>query len=282
MNALVNDQVDRLYSWLEGQAQVSLFHFTSETMEDKRRADAQDVPQWKRCRMRTRQQARGLESHDGERLTKRSAANSRHSHHQLFHAGIYALPAPGLGLLWSRTARRRAGRSALVHRHPCRRDYVAAPSVAPSLRLRSEDVLQVATSATLGNSDNEELKRLCVHGLQQARRNGPRIYRRSGQGPHERPVPPRRLSQLPQALSAASGLDGPAIVEDPNGRRELAVNQSGCEKLRSSLAALVSAKHLQLWTLTKTVRRCCYTKAWQPLRLSTGWKKSSGTGNTFP
>jgi ATP-dependent helicase YprA (DUF1998 family) len=31
MNALVNDQVDRLYQWLQGQGLVTLFHFTSES-----------------------------------------------------------------------------------------------------------------------------------------------------------------------------------------------------------------------------------------------------------
>ena len=34
MNALVNDQVQRLYGWMKGQEQVTLFHFTGETPED--------------------------------------------------------------------------------------------------------------------------------------------------------------------------------------------------------------------------------------------------------
>ena len=59
MNALVNDQVDRLYTWLKGQTRVSLFHFTSETPEDRRWADRQNAPRWEPCRMRTRQEARG-------------------------------------------------------------------------------------------------------------------------------------------------------------------------------------------------------------------------------
>ena len=62
LNALVNDQVERLYSWLKDQTRVSLFHFTSETPEDRGAADSQGVPLWERCRMRTRQEARGLES----------------------------------------------------------------------------------------------------------------------------------------------------------------------------------------------------------------------------
>lgn len=58
MNALVNDQVERIYRWLRGQDGITLFHFTSETPEDKQRADAAGVPVYEACRLRTRQQAR--------------------------------------------------------------------------------------------------------------------------------------------------------------------------------------------------------------------------------
>lgn len=44
MNALVNDQIDRLYDWLKGQDRLTLFHFTGETPEDKRQADLDGVP----------------------------------------------------------------------------------------------------------------------------------------------------------------------------------------------------------------------------------------------
>src|SRR6266567_9634513 len=68
MNALVNDQVDRLYEWLQGQRIVTLFHFTSETPEDCSRADREGVLVWDACRMRTRREARGLETHDGKTI----------------------------------------------------------------------------------------------------------------------------------------------------------------------------------------------------------------------
>lgn len=58
MNALVNDQVERLYDWLKPQVKVSLFHFTSETPEDKRAADRAGVEKFEPCRRRTRQEAR--------------------------------------------------------------------------------------------------------------------------------------------------------------------------------------------------------------------------------
>ncbi len=69
MNALVNDQVDRLYEWLQGQRRVSLFHFTSETPEDYRHIIDERSRNFEPCRFRTRQQARGLEDAEGRRHT---------------------------------------------------------------------------------------------------------------------------------------------------------------------------------------------------------------------
>jgi DEAD/DEAH box helicase domain-containing protein len=58
MNALVNDQVSRLYRWLSGQSSLRLFHFTSETPEDPRDAANRGTPTWEACRVRTRREAR--------------------------------------------------------------------------------------------------------------------------------------------------------------------------------------------------------------------------------
>ena len=58
LNALVNDQVDRLYRWLRGQKRISLFHFTGETPEDDQEANRVGYPKFEACRRRTRQEAR--------------------------------------------------------------------------------------------------------------------------------------------------------------------------------------------------------------------------------
>src|SRR5262245_54972518 len=49
-------------------AKPVLFNFTSETAEDKKKAEREDVPQWEACRIRTWQQARGLEDAQGRSL----------------------------------------------------------------------------------------------------------------------------------------------------------------------------------------------------------------------
>ena len=58
LNALVNDQVERLYRWLRGQKRVTLFHFTGETPEDDQAANRAGYPKFDACRRRTRAEAR--------------------------------------------------------------------------------------------------------------------------------------------------------------------------------------------------------------------------------
>ena len=57
MNALVTDQVTRLYELLEQQQKLSLFHFTSETQETDRAAERLGE-RWQPCRRRSREAAR--------------------------------------------------------------------------------------------------------------------------------------------------------------------------------------------------------------------------------
>jgi hypothetical protein len=68
MNALIADQIERLYGWLKDQKRLSLFHFTGETPEDAHKANSVREPTWTQCRRRTRQEARGLETHSGEEI----------------------------------------------------------------------------------------------------------------------------------------------------------------------------------------------------------------------
>ena len=66
MNALIADQIDRIYKWLQGQDRLTVFHFTSETPENAREANRHGEHEWEPCRMRTREEARGRESQDGK------------------------------------------------------------------------------------------------------------------------------------------------------------------------------------------------------------------------
>ena len=126
MNALVNDQVDRLYTWLKEQSQVTLFHFTSETPENKKQADSQGIPQWEPCRMRTRQQARGLESHTGERIEEAQRGPTPDIVITNYSMLEYMLCRPQDSVFFGPGLRAgRSGRSAPVYRHTGRGDYIA-------------------------------------------------------------------------------------------------------------------------------------------------------------
>jgi DEAD/DEAH box helicase domain-containing protein len=57
MNALVTDQVTRLYELLDKQQRLSIFHFTSETPETDRQAIARGE-EWESCRRKSRDAAR--------------------------------------------------------------------------------------------------------------------------------------------------------------------------------------------------------------------------------
>lgn len=77
MNALVNDQVERLHRWLDGQTRLHLFHFTSETPEDAREAARHGLETPAPHRVTTRKQARRDEPFaDGLRSTTRRRSSS--------------------------------------------------------------------------------------------------------------------------------------------------------------------------------------------------------------
>ena len=215
MNALVNDQVDRLYNWLEDQAQVSLFHFTSETMEDKRRADAQDVPQWKRCRMRTRQQARGLESHDGDRIDEAQRGPTPDIVITNYSMLEYMLCRPQDSVFFG------PGLRAVVLDEAHLYTGTLAAEITLLLRrlllrcgLRSEDVLQVATSATLGTGDNEELRRFASTVFSKPAGMVHVITGEAAKGPMSDPSHPE-AEPTPASIVSGEWLDGPGHRRGP-------------------------------------------------------------------
>ena len=110
--------------------------------------------------------------------------------------------------------------------------------------VRSEDVFQVATSATLGTGDSKELEGFASTIFSKPKEMVHVIAGQAARATMSNPSPP---GTAPSAATMTGGqwLDGPTIIEDSNGSQELAVNQATCEKLRSSLSALLSGEFLQ-------------------------------------
>lgn len=136
MNALVNDQVERLYDWLKGQTTVSLFHFTGETPEDDREAKTMGFPEFKACRRRTRDQAR------------RDVPDILITNYSMLE---YMLCRPQDAVFFGRALRMFIVDEAHIY-HGTLAAEIALLMRRVLLRcgVTSEQVLQIATSATLG------------------------------------------------------------------------------------------------------------------------------------
>src|SRR6266446_3300048 len=157
MNALVNDQVDRIYKWLQGQRIVTLFHFTSETPEDRSRADKEGIPIWDACRMRTRREARGLETHDGKTINITTSPCGPVPDIIITNYSMleYMLSRPQDGVFFGKALRA----IVLDEAHL----YTGALAAEITLLLRRlldrcellpENILQIATSATIGKNED--------------------------------------------------------------------------------------------------------------------------------
>ena len=157
MNALVNDQVARLYAWLQGQTDtnVSLFHFTSETPEDKADANRLGVESWDKCRFRTRKQARGLEDAAGARTSGGPVPDIVVTNYSMLE---YMLSRPQDEVFFGENLR-----VVVLDEAHLYAGTLAAEMTLLLRRLlarcgkRPEDVLSIASSATIGSGKPDEL-----------------------------------------------------------------------------------------------------------------------------
>lgn len=157
MNALVNDQVDRLYDWLQGQNRLSLFHFTGETPENHKAANYAGTPTWSSCRFRTRQHARGLETSQGQKVPPRNRGPQPNILVTNYSMLEYMLCRPQDAVFFGKNLRH----IVLDEAHL----YTGNLAAEISLLLRrlyekcgtqASKVFNFATSATISESDNPE------------------------------------------------------------------------------------------------------------------------------
>ncbi len=153
MNALVNDQVDRLYNWLIDQNQITLFHFTSETPENTRAANAQKVPAWEPCRFRTRQEARRIEPHPSGAVPQILITNYSMLEYMLCRPQDAGFFGPNLRTLVLDEAHLYTGNLAAEITLLQRRIYERCG-------VDAGDVIQFATSATIGSGSRSEQETL--------------------------------------------------------------------------------------------------------------------------
>lgn len=245
MNALVNDQVDRLYEWLKEQNKVTLFHFTSETPENARWANRDNVPIWEACRMRTRKQARGLEDRNGREVSedKRGATpdivitNYSMLEYMLCRPQDAVFFGPALRHIVLDEAHLYTGTLAAEITLLLRRLMIRCG-------VKPENVQQFATSATLGTGDTDELLNFAAQVFSKPRRLIHVLEGELVQPELDEPDPPSAPHAVLDIVKVGQ-LGRPTIVENSDGEQELAEwNEEQVDRLSNGLSTLTSVSRL--------------------------------------
>ena len=241
MNALVNDQVDRLYHWLSGQQHVTLFHFTSETPEDTLRANQDGVPEWEPCRMRTRREARGLETHDGRRINIITSPRGRVPDIIITNYSMleYMLCRPQDAVFFGKSLRA----IVLDEAHL----YIGTLAAEITLLLRRlldrcelapENVFHFATSATIGRDLPGELETFAAKLFTKDQSLVKVVRGQTTRQPLPVEAPPKAIYTAAEIVSC-NWLDHPTIRIDSQYESQLAQNTEMCHTLSEDLSLLV-------------------------------------------
>jgi len=221
LNALVNDQVERLFTWLRGQSEVTFVHYTGETpRENAEKLEAERDP----CRQLTRLEA------------QRNPPDILITNYSMLE---YLLCRPQDGPLFGSALRTIVLDEAHLY------NGSLAAEIALLLRrvllrcgVPPADVLQIATSATLGGSgadllafasdlfSKEAALTVRIDG-KTAQRKLPVVRERA------HPLDPTKLIELGEALRLQPMLDHNSLLEDPQ----------LCALLRNHAAKIVEEPH---------------------------------------
>lgn len=239
MNALVNDQVNRIYDWLNGQNRLTLFHFTSETPENKSIADKLGIPSWHSCRIRTRQQARGLENIDGAKIELSSnpiipdilITNYSMLEYMLCRPQDSVFFGPSLSAIVLDEAHLYTGTLAAEITLLLRRLLIRCG-------VEAENVLQIATSATLGSGKQEQLRQFASTIFSKQIEQIKVIEGRSSRLIMDTSCPPRNATRANQ-IASWDWFDKPLIEINNQGETVLASNPELYEVLSEHLLEVV-------------------------------------------
>lgn len=240
MNALVNDQVERLYELLQKQSHLKLFHFTSETPE--RIKDIKPRPKYDSCRIISRQQARGLEDEEGNVTSGGAQPDILITNYSMLE---YMLCRPqdsvffgsGLRCLILDEAHLYTGTLAAEITLLFRRLLVRCG-------VKSEEVMQIATSATIGRDDNEELRSFASTIFSKPIEQVEVIVGEMARVEMPESVSPTTLLQVDE-LVRMELLTASTISIDKEYQPSLAEDRQQCEVLESNLPRLVGVEVVQ-------------------------------------
>ena len=241
MNALVNDQVDRLYEWLQGQHRVTLFHFTGETPEDNASANRDGVKPWDVCRMRTRQEARGLETHNGQRIDITSSERGPVPDIIITNYSMleYMLCRPQDAVFFGKSLRTIVLDEAHLYTGTLAAEItLLLRRLLERCEVKSEHVLHIATSATIGRDEPGELEVFAAKLFTKKQSLVQVVQGHSMRVSFPKSVQPKVLPSFSDIISQ-SWLEAATIELDMQSEPQLATNVEACVKLLTSLSVVV-------------------------------------------
>lgn len=240
MNALVNDQMERIYKWLQPQGSITCFHFTSETPEG-RKDKQRDFRAYDSCRMQTRQEARGWETHDGRKLSTENRGpvpdivitNYSMLEYMLCRPQDQCFFGRNLQVVVLDDAHLYSGTLAAEMTLLLRRLYQRCG-------VKSEQVLQLATSATIGDDSAGAAGKLQAFASILFSKPAPLVRVIQGKKRDTRLIPPGGASSLSvDQWSAVEWGDLPTLDNDAEGSPKLATwPAADMQRLRESLPHL--------------------------------------------
>lgn len=245
MNALVNDQLQRLESWLDGQERISLCRFTSETPENTAAAKQKMLALGKSHLRLTRRQARGLDNPFGRPNERRIPppdlliTNYSMLEYMLARPQDQCFFGPALQAIVLDEAHLYTATLAAEITLLLRR-------VLDRCQKRPEEVMFLATSATIGSGDPQEL---IEFGNQLFSRSDVQLI--AGQkAPLLLPaaIPPTQPSHSPQEkglLLSDEAFEVSGITHDAEGQEILLDDPEQCAKLESILGQLVGPQAIR-------------------------------------
>ncbi|GAB6179012.1 hypothetical protein JCM14036_03310 [Desulfotomaculum defluvii] len=265
MNALVNDQVDRVYRWIRGQSLVTLFHFTSETPEDKKAADRLGTPIYEECRIRTRQQARGLETPNGQVVNPADRLKVPDILVTNYSMLEYMLCRPQDSVFFGK------GLKAVVLDEAHLYTGTLAAEITLLLRrlllkcgLTSSDVLQMATSATLGTGSADELRNFASQIFSKDKKH---VYVVQGQ-PEEIPLRTQyspSVKPTPEIVTKVFDTVEQTIELDEQGVSYLTEDTNYSQKLRTGLISLAGEEVMTYFNENQPAKLLYHSLAHAPV-----------------
>jgi DEAD/DEAH box helicase domain-containing protein len=247
MNALVNDHMERLDSWLRGQSRVTYFYMTSETPENNDAANRLGLSPdgFPPSRMRTRQQARGLETRRGQKINPLTSERGPQPDILVTNYSMleYMLCRPQDNIFFGPSLRALVLDEAHL--------YLGTMAAEITLLLRRlldrcsmapEDILQFATSATIGSGAAGELESFAAD-LFSKRQESVTVIRGESTRPALAPPIPPVGSATESTVAKLQRWPDIQTVEDNQEKGELRLrkDRNGCSALLPVLLKMVGS-----------------------------------------